>query len=77
MVPVVKRLRGIDAFVALQADALALQDLGKRVRDLGLANAGRAFQQQRLAQLQRQVKRRQQRLVGKIALAGKFASSRS
>ena len=67
MVPVVERLRRVDALIALQADRLAAEDLGQPVGDLGLADARRAFEQQRLAELERQVERRHQRLVGEIA----------
>src|SRR5690606_3195877 len=56
---------------ALQADTFALEDCGKAERHLRLADTGRAFQKQRLAELERQVERGDERLVGEIAGIGK------
>jgi hypothetical protein len=52
VVPFIKRLRGVDPLVALQADQPAAEELTEHLRDLGLADAGLALQQQRLVQRQ-------------------------
>ena len=53
VVPVVHRLRGVDALVALQPDQLAPGPRRQHLRQLGLADAGLAFEQQRALQLER------------------------
>ena len=50
IVPLVERGRCIHALVALEPDEVAAEHLGKRLARLGLADAWRAFQQQRLAE---------------------------
>jgi len=63
VVPLVKRLRRIDAFVALQANEAAAKRGGDGLRRLGLADAGNAFDKQRLAEGKRQKGRRGKALV--------------
>ena len=46
-VPVVERLGGVDALVALQPHQRQLQRLGQRLGERGLARAGLALEQQR------------------------------
>ena len=51
VVPFVEGFAQLQAVVALQAQQLALQRDGERLGELGLADAGLAFQQQRALQL--------------------------
>ncbi len=55
VVPLVERGCGIDALVALEADQAAAEDRGDGLRGLGLADAGGAFEQQRLAEREREI----------------------
>ena len=66
-VPVVERLRGVEALVALQPDELRAGRLGERAGERGLADAGVALEEQRAAQSQRQVAGRGQPVVGQVA----------
>src|SRR3546814_3704877 len=50
VVPLVNRRVGVEALVALQADQPSVVDLRQRLGDLGLADAGSAFQQDRTRQ---------------------------
>ena len=47
VVPLVQRLRRVDALVALQPDQLRAEDAGERLPDLRLADAGLALEQER------------------------------
>mgnify|MGYP006198451999 CR=1 FL=1 len=58
ILPFVQRLALIEAFVALHADQRQIHPLGKRGRKVGLADTGRAFDQDRLAQAMREENRR-------------------
>ena len=69
-VPVVERLRRVDALVALQPDQLRAPDLGQRRGQRGLADAGLALQQQRPAQGVGQIGRRADPGVGQVAGGG-------
>ncbi len=55
VVPLVERPRLVDALVALQPDQPGAGGLRDRLGELGLAHAGRTFDQQRLAEPIRQV----------------------
>ena len=66
IVPFIKRRGGVDAFVALKPDEAAREHCGDRFRRFGLADAGRAFEQERLAEGEREISRRRQALVGEI-----------
>ena len=68
VVPVVHGLRDVDALVALQADQLAARPPAEHLGDLGLADAGLAFQQQRAAQRHREEHRRGEAVVGDVAV---------
>ncbi len=54
VVPLVQRLGLVEAFVALQADEGPLQVFGERLGELGLANAGGAFDEHGLSELGRE-----------------------
>src|SRR4029077_17235278 len=64
VVPLIERGGGIDTLVALQTYQPAPQDCGDRFRCFGLPDAGRAFEQQRLAEREREIGRRRDALVG-------------
>ena len=66
IVPLVERGGGVDALVALQADQAAAEHAGDRLGGFGLADARRAFQQQRLAERQRQIGGGREAVVGQI-----------
>ncbi len=66
VIPFVHGRCDVQAFVALQADQLAAEDLRQHLGDLGLAYAGFAFQKQRPAHAQREKHRRRQRPLGNI-----------
>ena len=65
-VPVVERLAGLQALVALQPVERPAGDLGQRVRQRRLADARLALEEQRAVHDQRQVGRRRQPLVGQV-----------
>jgi hypothetical protein len=67
VVPFVQSFALFDPVVALQPQQLALQGLGQRLGQLGLADAGLALQQQRALQLQGQEDGRGQPAIGKVA----------
>jgi hypothetical protein len=66
VVPLVGGAGEVQALVALQADQRPAQHGGQRLRDLGLAGAGLAFQEQRALQLQRQEHRGGERALGHV-----------
>ncbi len=66
-VPVVERLGGVDALVALQPDQRQLEALRDRLGERGLAGAGLTLEQQRPLHLQREERHRRQRVVGEVA----------
>ena len=68
VVPVVDRVVQVDPLVALQPDQPRAGRRRQRPRDLGLADAGLALQQQRLLERRGQVDRQRQRPVGQISL---------
>ena len=49
--PLVQRLRLVQPLVALHADQREVEERGDRLGELGLADAGRAFHQDRLLQV--------------------------
>ena len=53
-VPLVRRLRDVEAFVALHAQQRRRKRARQRLRELGLADAGLAFDEQRAAERQRE-----------------------
>ncbi|GCC47867.1 hypothetical protein chiPu_0031898, partial [Chiloscyllium punctatum] len=57
---------GVDAFIALQPDQPAAEHGSDRFRRLGLADARRALEQQRLAEREREIGGRCDAVVGKV-----------
>ena len=68
VVPLVHRLGDVDALVALEPQQLAAGPAGEHLRDLGLAHAGLALEQQRAAQGEREEDRGREALVGEIVV---------
>ena len=66
IVPFVDRGRDVEPLVALQPDQPATQGLRQYLGDLGLADAGLAFQEQRPAHFEREVEHGSKRAVGEI-----------
>ena len=66
VVPLVERLGGVDALVALQPQQWRVEHLGQRLGRLGLADPGLAFEQDRLGQLGGEEQRRRQPEVGEV-----------
>ena len=71
VVPLVDRGGDVEALVALQPDQPAAKRGREHLGDLGLADAGFAFEEQRPAHFQRQVKHGAERAVGEIFGLGK------
>ena len=70
VVPVVDRVMQVDSLVALQADQARAGGGRQRPRDLRLADAGLALEQQRLLERDREVDGQRERAAGEIALGG-------
>ncbi len=66
IVPFIDRARDVEALVALQADQLSAERGGENLGDLGLADAGFAFEEQRAPKPQAQEKNRRQRAVADV-----------
>ena len=75
IVPLVERLRDVEPFVTLKADQLGAERRRQRLGDLGLADAGLAFEKQGPPQLQREVNRDRQTPIGDIELPARSCSS--
>ena len=71
VVPLVDGGGDVEAFVALQADQAAAERRRQHLGDLGLADARLAFEEQRPAHLERQIKHGAERAVGEIFGLGK------
>ena len=69
-VPLVDGAGGVEALVALQADEAAAEGLGQRLGDLGLADPGLAFEEERPSELQRQEDDGGEPAAGDVAGAG-------
>ena len=69
-VPFIDRGGNVEALVALQADQLAPKRRRQHLGDLGLADAGLAFEKQRPAHAQRQIRHGRERALGEIAARG-------
>ena len=70
VVPLVERLRDVDALVTLKANQLGAERPCERLGDLRLADARFAFHKQRPAELQREPGRNRQAAIGDVLLAG-------
>ena len=66
-VPVVERLGGVDAVVALQPDQLGAQHLGERLRQRGLPGAGFPLAEQRTVHLHGEERGGGESVVGEVA----------
>jgi hypothetical protein len=66
IVPLVQRLIGVDALVALQPDQPPAEDLRQHLGDLGLADADLALQQDGALQRQRDEQRRRQAAISQV-----------
>ena len=75
VVPLVDRGRDVEALVALQPDQPAAERLRQHLGDLGLADAGLAFEEDRPAHLQRQEQHGRERAVGEIVGRRRAASA--
>ncbi len=71
IVPLVERGVLVEALVALQADQLGAVHGGERLGDLGLADAGLAFEQQRPLEKLHQPQRGRDVAIGDVADGGK------
>src|SRR5215470_2873504 len=69
VVPLVQRLGLVEALVALQPDEVGAQRLRQHLADLGLAGAGRAFDQQRPLERKGEVENGLDCLAGDVARA--------
>src|SRR5690606_30724350 len=67
VVPLVQGLRLVEALVALQADEAAAGRARERLRELRLADAGRALDEHGLAELRREEGDERGRLAGEVA----------
>ena len=76
VVPVVHGLGRVDALVALQSDELAAGPAGQHLGDLGLADAGLALEQQRLAELECKEHCRSQAPVSDVVVVPKILRQR-
>ena len=70
VVPLVDRRRDVETFVALQPQQLAAQPPSEHLRDLGLAHARLAFEEQGPTELQREKDRGGESAVGDVVLRG-------
>jgi hypothetical protein len=71
VVPLIERLPGVDALVALQADQIGAEHTRERAPDLRLPDARLAFQQQRTAHGEREVERDREAAIGEVRLGAK------
>ena len=76
IVPLVQRLGGVDPLVALQPHQRRVEDRGERLRRLGLADARRPLQQQRLGEAEAQEHRGRQAFVDQVVDGGQALRQR-
>src|SRR3989441_946233 len=69
VIPLVHGRRQVEALVALEPDESPPQGGGEHLRDLGLADAGLALEEEWLPEAERQEQRRSESTVGDVALA--------
>ena len=70
IVPLVEGTGRIESFIALQPDQLRAQNVGKHFGAFGLADSGRPFDQERLAQSEHQFEGRRKVVVGNVTARG-------
>ena len=70
VIPLIDRGGDVEPLVALQPDQPAAEGRRQHLGDLGLADAGLAFEEDRPAHFQRQIKHGAERAVGKIVGLG-------
>ena len=70
VVPLIDRRGDVEPLIALQADQPPPQRLGQNLADLGLADPGLAFEEQRPLKPESEEQRRRQRPVGDVAPGG-------
>ena len=66
VIPFVNRRRDVEALVTLEADQAPAQCGGQDLGNLGLADAGLAFEENRAAHFESEIKDRAERPVGQI-----------
>ena len=66
IVPFVERARLVEAFVALEADQIGVEDFGEDLGDFGLACAGGTFDEQRLFEREGEEDRGLDAIVGDV-----------
>jgi hypothetical protein len=76
VVPLVERLGGVDALVALEAHERRVEHRGQRLGGLRLADARLALEQQRLRQPHAEEHRRRQALVNEVVDGGQALGQR-
>ena len=77
IVPLVERRHRVEPFVALQPDQPRAEHVGEHLGALGLADAGRPFDEQRLLEREHDLQRGRERLVDdEAALAEAGADGR-
>ena len=69
-VPVVERLRHVEALVTLQPDEVRAGRVRQGLRERGLADAGVAFEEQRPAEPHREESGGREAVVGEVADIG-------
>ena len=70
VIPLVDRGGDVEAFVALQPDEAPAERLRQHLGDLGLADAGLAFEEDRPPHLQRQIEHGAERAVAEVLRLG-------
>src|SRR5581483_1183458 len=70
VVPLVHRVRDVEALVALQPDERRAERRRERLRGLGLPDSGLAFEEERLLEGEREVERRREPAVGQVQRPG-------
>ena len=76
VVPLVQRLAGVDALVALQSHERRVEHRGQRLGRLGLADPRFALEQQRLRQPHRAEHRRRETEVGQVGVLVELPAER-
>src|SRR5262249_4963317 len=70
IVPFVGSLREVESLVALEPYELGIESLGEHAREHRLTDAGRAFEEQRPLEAQREVHAHRERVVDDVTVLG-------